>query len=219
MANFFPRWTNQLPLKIVVCGAIFGGLVVLFYWYYMTADYARVGYAPVQPVAFDHSLHAGQLGMDCRYCHSFVEVSSHSNVPATHTCMKCHSQVQKESPKLELVRRSYETGEPVPWVRIHQAPDYVYFNHAVHVSRGVSCVSCHGNIHEMEVVYHAKSQTMGWCLECHRAPEKHIRPLEHVYDLAWKPDPDAGQTQIALGKELKERWAVNPPQTCAACHR
>ncbi len=219
MANFFPRSSNYIPLKLVFCGAVLGGLVTLAYWYYFTPDYARVGYQPNQPVAFDHSLHANQLGMDCRYCHSFVEVSSHSNVPATHTCMKCHSQVLKESPKLELVRRSYETGESIPWVRIHKAPDYVYFNHSIHVNRGVSCYSCHGSVNKMEVVWHDQPQSMGWCLDCHRAPEKHLRPLDQVYNLDWKPDPNAGQTQIAIGNELKQRWAINPPQTCAACHR
>ncbi len=216
MANFYPRWTNQLPWKILVIAFVLGGFVTLAYWYYFTPEYTRAGYMPTQPVAFDHSLHAGQLGMDCRYCHSFVDVSSHSNVPATETCMKCHSLVQTASPKLAIIRQSYERNEPVRWVRIHQAPDYVYFNHAIHVSRGVSCVSCHGQINEMEVVWHDQSLSMGWCLDCHRAPENHLRPLNQVYNLDWKPE---GQTQREIGLELKDRWAVNPPQTCAGCHR
>lgn len=156
--------------------------VILFH-----PKYTRVGYQPTQPAAFDHSLHVNQLGMDCRYCHTGVEKSSHSNVPGTQTCMNCHTQIKSQSSKLSAVRDSWKTGNPVPWVRIHKAPDYVYFNHAVHVNRGVSCVACHGHVNHMEVVYHAKPHSMGWCLECHRAPENHLRPLDQVTNLDWEP--------------------------------
>ena len=146
MANIFPRFSNWLPIKILVCITIIAASVVSGMAYYFTPKYTRVGYQPTQPVAFDHSLHVNQLGMDCRYCHTGVEKSSHSNVPSTQTCMNCHTQIKSQSPKLSAVRESWKTGNPVPWVRIHKAPDYVYFNHAVHVNRGVSCVACHGHV-------------------------------------------------------------------------
>jgi hypothetical protein len=218
MANIFPRSSNFLPLKVIACGAITVPLVIAAVWYYFTPKYTRVGYMPTQPVPFSHALHVGQLGMDCRYCHSFVEVGGPANIPTTQTCMNCHSQVKKDSSKLAAVRESWETGKPIPWVKIHQAPDYVYFNHSVHVNRGVSCQSCHGNINRMEVVYHAEPHSMGWCLECHRNPEKHIRPVEHVFNLDWKPEM-IGEKQETLGKRLAADWNIQPPQNCAACHR
>ena len=218
MANIFPRSSNFLPLKVIACGAVTVPLIVAAVWYYFTPKYTRVGYMPTQPVPFSHALHVGQLGMDCRYCHSFVEVGGTANIPTTQTCMNCHSQVKKDSPKLAAVRESWEIGKPIPWVKIHQAPDYVYFNHSVHVNRGISCQNCHGNINRMEVVYHAEPQSMGWCLECHRNPEQYIRPVEHVFNLDWKPEM-IGEKQETLGKKLVAEWHVHPPQNCAACHR
>lgn len=215
MANIFPKWTNKLPIQILVGLSVIAGTVVAGVSYYFTPKYTRVGYMPTQPVAYDHSLHVTQLGMDCRFCHTGVEESGYSNVPDTQTCMKCHSQVKSDSPKLAPIRASWQTGQPMQWVRIHQAPDYVYFNHAVHVNRGISCVSCHGNINHMEVVFHDQPQSMGWCLDCHREPEKNIRPVEYVYDLDWKPQED----QEELGTKLVKEWNVNPPKTCAGCHR
>ena len=125
-------------------------------WYYFTNKYANVGYMPVQPVAFSHAIHADQLGIDCRYCHNAVEKSWYSNIPASSVCMNCHNQVLKDDPKLAVVRDSYQTGKPIPWIQIHKLPDYVYFNHSVHVNRGVSCVECHGQINKMDEVYQAK---------------------------------------------------------------
>jgi hypothetical protein len=217
MANIFPRWTNRVPLKVVVCGLILGPVLALGITYYFTPKYTRVGYMPTQPVPFSHNLHVTQIGMDCRYCHTAVEVSSHSNVPNTQTCMNCHSQVQAQSPKLQAVRDSWTTGQPVPWVRIHRAPDFVYFNHSVHVNRGVSCVSCHGQINRMEVVWHDQPQSMSWCLECHRAPETKIRPREHVFNLDWTPA--SPREQVVQGKKLVAEWDVRPPQSCSGCHR
>jgi hypothetical protein len=138
--------------------------------------------------------------------------------------MNCHTQVQSQNPKLQPVRESWKSGKPMQWVQIHKTPDYVYFNHAVHVNRGVSCVSCHGDVTEMDVVYHHQEQSMGWCLECHRAPEKHLRPLEHVFDLKWKPTPNVGETveqaQIRIGLELKNKRGIHAPDSnCAGCHR
>ena len=143
MANFFPRWTNWLPLKLMICGIVTVTALVGATWYYDTPKYTRVGYMPVQPVPFPHDLHVTQLGMDCRYCHNAVELAAHSNVPDTQVCMNCHTQIQKENPKLEPVRSSWTTGQPVPWVQIHRTPDYVYYNHSAHVNRGISCYSCH----------------------------------------------------------------------------
>ena len=217
MANIFPRWSNLLPIKLAICAAFVGAALVAGIGYYFTPKYTRVGYMPVQPVPFSHKIHVGQLGLDCRYCHSFVEVAAHSNVPNTQTCMNCHSQVQKENPKLQQVRASWETGKPIEWVQIHKTPDYVFFNHAVHVNRGVSCYSCHGPINEMEVVYHREPLSMAWCLDCHRQPENHLRPPEEVFNLKW--EPPVGTTQRQIGLELKEKWNVNPPENCAGCHR
>jgi len=206
---------------------------------------------PQQPIPFDHSLHAGQLGMDCRYCHSFVENSPHSNLPAAELCWNCHGpgKVKSNSPKLELLRqamdKNYEnyTGDPIRWVQVHETPDYAYFNHSAHVNRGVSCVECHGRVDEMPVVYHAKPLSMGFCLDCHRQPEGHLRPLDEITNLDWKAsdvdvddfykklasrkgvpaatlkEQDGEWTQEILGKHLREGWAVNPPQDCASCHR
>lgn len=206
-----------MPLKVAVCAAVTVPLVCVGVWYYFTPKYTRVGYMPTQPVPFSHAMHAGQLGMDCRYCHSQVEVAGHSNVPTTQTCMTCHTQVQKDNPKLAPVFESWQTGRPIPWVRVHKAPDYVYFNHSVHVNRGVSCASCHGQINQMEVVWHAMPMSMSWCLDCHRAPQNFIRPKNEVFNLDWTPP--AGQTQEEIGLRLKDAWNVNPPVNCAACHR
>lgn len=217
MSKLFPKSANALPLKILVFLVVFGGVATAAITYYVTPKYTRVGYAPVQPVPFDHSLHAGQLGMDCRYCHTNVEVSEHSNIPATHVCMGCHSTIKNTSPLLAPVRASYESGDPVPWVRIHKAPDYVYFNHSVHVNRGVSCYECHGQVNEMTVVKHDQPQSMSWCLDCHRAPQGRIRPLHEVFNLNWRPaSPEA---QLEAGTEMAQHMRMMPPQSCSGCHR
>jgi hypothetical protein len=192
MGNFFPRWTNWLPLKLAIAlGFIVFG-VSLGVAYYFTPKYTRVGYEPAQPVPFSHKIHAGQLGMDCRFCHSHVEASSHANVPANQTCFNCHGpgkgNIRSNSPALEMVVKAQETGQPVPWVKVHKAPDYVYFNHSAHLNRGISCQSCHGQIIEMDVVRHDQPQSMGWCLDCHRAPENNLRPLDQVTNLRYQPE-------------------------------
>ncbi|HEX8679744.1 MAG TPA: cytochrome c3 family protein [Chthoniobacterales bacterium] len=244
MANFFPRWSNWLPLKvaIIVITLVTGATAAT--WYYVTPKYTRVGYEPIQPVPFSHNVHVEQLGMDCRYCHSFVDVAAHSNLPNTQTCMACHTQVQKENPKLEPLRASWKTGAPVQWVQIHRSPDYVFYNHAAHVNRGISCHSCHGQVNEMDVVRHDKPHSMAWCLDCHRDPENHLRPVEQVFNLNWSPNDvnpaefvakygmpreaqEAGEdwskkqklTQQEIGRTLKERWNVQPPLNCQGCHR
>jgi hypothetical protein len=217
MANIFPKWVNSVPIKVIAALLLIKTAVVIGITYYFSPQYTRVGYAPTQPVAFSHEFHAGTLEIDCRYCHTFVEQSGHSNVPGTNVCMSCHSMVLKDDARLATVRQSFDSGEPIPWVRVHKVPDYVYFNHAVHVNRGISCVECHGKVHEMEVVYHAKELSMGFCLKCHRNPEDSIRPVKEVYNLDWERPSDPSAV-----KELEEfvhDWGVNPPQSCSGCHR
>jgi len=217
MANFFPKWSNTLPLKLLVAVGVLAVTTVAGITYYMTPQYSRVGYMPKQPVAYNHYLHAEQLGIDCRYCHTWVDQSGHANVPDAGTCMNCHSVVKADSPALAPIRESYESGEPVEWVRIHQVPDYVYFNHAVHVNRGVSCVECHGNVNEMVTVWHDKPLSMAFCLECHRNPEEFIRPVDEVYNLNWTPENELAHAEWA--REAVVNWNVNPPQSCSGCHR
>jgi hypothetical protein len=131
--------------------------------------------------------------------------------------MNCHTQVQSSNPKLTAVRDSWQTGNPVNWVKIHQVPDFVFFNHAVHVNRGISCVSCHGNVNHMDVVYQQEPLSMGWCLKCHRHPEVNLRPVGQVFNLDWKPGN--GESQEQIGLNLQQQWNINPPQTCQGCHR
>jgi hypothetical protein len=218
MSKLFPKSANRLPLQIIVYLFVVGGIATAAITYYATPKYTRVGYAPVQPVPYSHKLHVDQLGIDCRYCHSAVDDSSKASIPTAQTCMNCHSQVKKDSPLLAPVRASYESGQPVEWVRIHEMPDYVYFNHAVHVNRGISCVSCHGNIDQMDVVEHAKPLSMSFCLDCHRNPEAHIRPVDQVTNLQWQaPGGEAGQ--LEQGRKFVHDWNVMPPQSCSGCHR
>jgi formate-dependent nitrite reductase cytochrome c552 subunit len=240
MGNFFPRWTNWVPLKLAVClGFVVVGVTVGM-TYYATPKYTRVGYEPTQPVPFSHKQHVGELGLDCRYCHSYVEVSGHANVPTNQTCFNCHGadkmQVKKESEMLAPVRNANESGDPINWIKVHKAPDYVYFNHSVHVNRGVSCVSCHGRIDKMEVVRHVEPHSMGWCLDCHRNPEKALRPLDQVTNLAYRPedlskdeffaklgakpgDDVKELNQDVVGGAIKDKWKIDAPTDCTACHR
>jgi hypothetical protein len=217
MSAIFPKWTNRLPLLIIVGLFLVSGVVTGGVWYYFTPKYTRVGYQPIQPVAFSHATHAGQLGVDCRYCHTGVEKSWFSNIPASSTCMNCHNQVLKDDPRLALVRDSAASGQPIPWVQIHKVPDFVYFNHSVHVNRGISCVECHGRIDQMDEVYHAQPLSMSFCLECHRHPELKLRPTDKVTDLAWQPASAAAQ--LAFGQQAQRDWKVESLQTCSACHR
>ena len=211
----FPKWTSVLRPGIAL--AAVGGLVYASVLVYLgfSPKATDVGYMPTQPVPYSHAVHVGQLGLDCRYCHTGVEQTAHASIPPTQTCMNCHSKVRANSEKLIPVRESYATGMPVEWIRVHDLPDYVYFNHSAHVRRGVGCVSCHGRIDTMEVVFQAEPLSMGWCLECHRNPEKHLRPIEFVTQLDWVPEED----QLELGKRLRELNNINPKETCNTCHR
>jgi hypothetical protein len=222
MSAIFPKWTNWLPLALGVGAALAGGAVAAGVTFYFTPKYTRVGYEPVQPVPFSHKIHAGQLGLDCRYCHSMVEKTWVANIPAASTCMNCHSQVLKDDPRLAIVRESAATGKAIPWVQVHITPDYVYFNHSVHVTRGISCVECHGRIDQMDEVYHAKPFSMSFCLDCHRDPAAHIRPTDKVTDLGWTwstNSVEAEKLQEVNGKKFVHDWKVESLQSCSACHR
>ena len=166
---------------MVVVGALLvGGGVTAGVWYYFTPKYTRVGYQPIQPVQFSHATHADQMGIDCRYCHSAVEKSWYSNIPTAGLCMNCHGQVLKDDPRLALVRESALSGKPILWVQIHKVPEFVYYNHAVHVNRGVSCYECHGQLNQMEEVRHAQPLSMTFCLDCHRDPAARLRPPDKI---------------------------------------
>ncbi len=219
MSKIFPKSANALPLQILIFLSVLGGVAAAGITYYATPKYTRVGYQPVQPVPFEHSLHAGQLGIDCRYCHAAVEKSGTSSVPAAQTCMNCHSIIKTQSPLLEVVRQSYQTGDPVPWVKIHAVPDYVYFNHSVHVNRGVSCVECHGKVNEMQVVHQDQPHSMSWCLDCHRNPAARIRNPQDVFNLDSKRVIDQGPDGPKNAKDLVDHWKLMPPTSCSGCHR
>jgi hypothetical protein len=215
MALIFPKSTD----KYVRIGAgvlallALGGVSVAMYIGYPTV--IMTGYSPIQPVPYSHKLHAGDLGMDCYYCHYTANKSGHAAVPQTEVCMNCHTRVKPQSPRLEKVRDSYNTGKPVEWVRVHRVPDYVFFNHQAHVTVGVSCVSCHGRVDQMVEVKQMEPLNMAFCLDCHRNPAPNLRPVEQVTNLAWKPDRDPA----AIGREIIQARGINPPQNCSGCHR
>lgn len=192
---------------------VIGGVAAFTYISYPTT--LDTGYTPVQPVPYSHKLHAGNLGMDCYYCHNTVYRAAYAAIPATETCMNCHVRVKPQSPVLQPVRDSYATGQAVPWVKIHKLPSYVYFNHSSHITAGVSCVSCHGRIDQMVEVQQVKSLAMSWCLECHRNPAPNLRPVEYVTNLAWKPEGDPAE----LGRKIIAEKHINPPVNCSGCHR
>ena len=208
--QIFPRSLNLLPLVAAVALAVGGGVVTFIVAYYFSYWNTQVGYAPVQPVPFSHRLHAGQLGMDCRYCHANVERSYEAMIPPTQTCMGCHSVVRTESAALAPVRESWETGEPIEWVRVHNLPDHAYFDHSVHLSIGVGCATCHGRIDQMEVVTNQTPLSMSWCLDCHRNPEPNLRPVSEITNMAW---------ERREGEEIEYARYALPPETCSGCHR
>jgi hypothetical protein len=218
LTQLFPAWTNKLPAAATVLAALGAPILVFLVWYYFSPWNTDVGYAPVQPVPYSHKLHAGLLGMDCRYCHQNVERGPHATVPSTQTCLNCHSLIKTDSEKLELVvatNLALATGqeaEPIPWVKVHLLPDYAYFDHSAHVAVGVGCSSCHGRVDQMEIVRQTQPLSMGWCLECHRNPEKHIRPPDLITKMDYVHD-EAEALRIIKAKN------INPPTHCSACHR
>jgi hypothetical protein len=218
MSPLFPRRANlfaRLTLAIVVLIPIVAG--GLGYYLVQSPLMTEVGVAKAQPIPFSHQQHVGDLGLDCRYCHIAVEASNTASVPATETCMGCHVEVTPDSPSLELVRASLDDAQPLEWIRVHSLPDYVYFNHAIHVTQGIGCETCHGRVDQMEVVAKAESLQMAWCLDCHREPERFIRPRDQVFTMGWTPDTD----QATLGPQLVAEYGihVSPLADCSACHR
>ena len=215
MAVIFPRWTNLLPLALAGGAAVGLPAVVFGAWYWFSPKFTDVGYQPKQPVPFSHALHAGSLGMDCRYCHNTVERAAYAAVPPTATCMNCHSLVKKDSPLLEPVRKSFDTGEPIHWKRVHMLPDYAYFNHSVHLAAGVGCVSCHGRIDQMQVVTQDQPLSMSWCLDCHRNPGPNLRPVSEITSMSW----DAKTAGYDPAKDPLRTRQLDPPEHCSGCHR
>ena len=211
----FPPWLDR---AVKVGGALAAvGLVYLVAVgaYAVSPKTIDVGYAPEQPVAYSHAVHVGQLGMDCRYCHNTVEETAHASIPPTQTCKNCHTMVLAESEKMFRVRESFNTGTPIPWIRVHDLPDYVYFDHSAHVARGVGCTSCHGRVDRMEVITQVEPLSMGWCLDCHRNPEAHIRPKDQVTVMDWVPEEEPE----TLGERLAQEYGIDPSTDCSTCHR
>jgi len=221
----FPKWTNKLPAALALGAGVAGLFVVFVVYFWFSPKHTDVGYQPYQPISYSHKLHAGALGMDCRYCHRGVEEGAHATVPDAATCMGCHLQVKKDSVALQPLRDAWGEGKadgtPVEWVKVHLLPQFAYFHHAVHVHAGVGCKSCHGRIDQMEIVRQVEPLSMGWCLECHRDPTPHVRPQGvKVTDMDWVAD----EQSIAAAR-LRLEWKgdsppeLNPPTHCSACHR
>jgi hypothetical protein len=175
----------------------------------------REGEVRAQPVPFSHKHHVAGLGIDCRYCHVSVEDSASAGIPPTKTCMSCHSQVWTEAELLASVRMSYRTDESIPWTRVHDLPDFAYFNHSIHVQKGIGCTTCHGAVDQMPLMWAKSTLNMEWCLSCHRHPELFVRPKERVFDVDWEAPPN----QAELGRELVEQYHIERVTTCSTCHR
>jgi hypothetical protein len=212
--QIFPRSLNKLPTVVAVALGVASIALTGLLWYYFSPWYTHVGYAPLQPVPYSHRLHVGQLGLDCRYCHANVERAPLAMVPPTETCMNCHQLVKTDSKMLEPIRTSWEKHEPMQWARIHKLPDYVYFDHSVHVTAGVGCAECHGRIDQMERVRMVKPLSMGWCLECHRDVKRSqgdsafIRPVSQMTNMAYVHDAHVDPPR-----------RLDPPENCMGCHR
>jgi hypothetical protein len=215
VAQIFSAWWNRLPIIAAIGGTLAPTLAVAGVWYFFSPSYTDVGYQPVQPVAYSHRLHVGELGIDCRYCHASVESSPVANVPPTQTCMNCHQTVKRDSPALAPIRESMQSGRPMRWVRVHKIPEYAYFTHNMHVAAGIGCVTCHGRIDEMEVVTQVAPLSMSWCLDCHRNPDPYRRPLSEITNMRWTPPRDA----TGLAAQLARERPIAPPTDCSGCHR
>jgi hypothetical protein len=214
--QIFHHSTNTLA-KV----SIFGALVAagLGMWLLLevnrTPYVTNAGVARIQPVQFSHQHHVGGLGLDCRYCHTSVEKAAVAGIPPTKTCMNCHSQIWSTSPELEPVRESFRTGNSLEWIRVHDLPEFAYFDHSAHVNKGMGCSTCHGRVDRMPLVWQEKSLQMEWCLECHRAPEKFVRPQSEVFNAAYEPPAD----QIEQGRKLVQEYGLKPRTSCSTCHR
>jgi len=230
MSQVFPRGANtiarlSIPALLLISLIVIDAILVQGTSPY---TYGPVGIAVEQPVRFSHELHSGDLNIGCQYCHTAAEQSAYAGIPDTHTCMSCHSQIATYSELLQPVRDSWETGEPLVWAPVHDLADHVYFNHSIHVNSGFGCETCHGRVDQMPLVWRAETMTMGWCLECHREPERFIRPVEEVYTHGYIPDRDQEELGMELVVEygIAEAAAVSPSgvvverlENCSICHR
>jgi hypothetical protein len=220
MAQIFHPSANAIAK-----GSIFGAVFIVAILGYIASAIDRSPYTTdagvirSQPVPFSHEHHVKGLGLDCRYCHTSVETSSFAGIPPTKTCMTCHSQIWTNAPLLEPVRASWRDDRPLVWSRVHNLPDFVYFNHSAHIAKGVGCSTCHGRVDQMPLMYQEKSLQMEWCLDCHRAPEKYLRPRDQVFNMNYEPPP--ADTQLQEGAELARKYNVHHEQmtNCAVCHR
>jgi hypothetical protein len=216
MAQTFRRYANTVG-RVGCFGVLAGPLIFLvaateFMW----SPYGtQQNIAKAQPVQFSHQHHVAVLGIDCRYCHTSVEESSFANIPPVHTCMTCHSQLWRNSEMLAPIRDSYASGIPVEWTRVHQLPDFVYFNHSIHINKGIGCSTCHGRVDQMNLVRPVQALTMAWCLKCHRNPESYVRPASEIFNMAWRPGPH----QAVLGKQLMRERNIRKLEDCYVCHR
>ncbi len=216
MPQVFKRSTNAIA-RVTIFGALI--FLAVAVWAVALLDgsaySSRKGLILAQPVPFSHNHHVSQIGIDCRYCHTSVEESAVAGMPATEICMNCHKQIWGDSPMLEPVRESYRTGEPLRWSRVHDLPDHVYFDHSIHVAQGIGCASCHGRVDQMPLMWKAESLKMKWCLDCHRAPEQHLRPRSEVFNMDW-------DTHEADGTTLKDDYQIAGERhltSCSTCHR
>lgn len=216
MPQVFSGTSNTIA-RLTLCGLVCGLVAIAAggYWIAESPYEARQDVPREQPVPFSHEHHVNGLGIDCRYCHTTVETSSFANLPATKICMNCHSQMWAVSPELEPVRESYRTGRSIQWTRVHDLPDFVYFDHSIHVHQGIGCSTCHGRVDKMPLTWQAQSLRMEWCLNCHRNPERYVRPRDQVFDMAYEPPAD----QATLGKKLVAQYGVRSLTSCSTCHR
>jgi hypothetical protein len=213
--HFHPRTNTVLRLVLFSFAAIaafvvWGGALIVRSSYETRQNVPRE-----QPVPFSHEHHAGGLGIDCRNCHDSVETSAFAGIPPTKVCMNCHSEMWAVAPALEPVRESYRTGRSIQWTRVHDLPQFVYFNHSIHVHKGIGCSECHGRVDRMPLTWQAQPLTMEWCLDCHRNPEMHVRPRNRVFDMAYMPPHD----QAALGRKLVKEYGIQSLTSCSICHR
>ena len=200
----------------MILGVVLAGTAFYVYTQVARSSYLTGRYLEKQqPVQFSHKHHVGDDGIDCRYCHSTVETTASAGMPATQTCMNCHSQIWSDSPYLEPVRESFRTDTPLRWTRVHDLPDFVYFNHSVHVKKGMGCSTCHGRVDRMPLVYQKASLQMEWCLECHRNPARFVRPREAVFQMDYEPPSN----QLELGAQLVKAYDIRSLTNCSTCHR
>jgi hypothetical protein len=216
MAQIFHHSTNTVSRVSIFGAAFLAGAVLWLVLQMSRSPYATgEGVVRSQPVPFSHQHHVGGMGIDCRYCHTSVEVAASAGMPPTKTCMNCHSQIWNQSPMLEPVRESFRTDRSIEWVRVHDLPDFAYFQHASHVNKGIGCSTCHGRVDRMPLMAQAASLQMEWCLECHRNPAKYVRPQDQVFNIAY----EAPDNQLELGSELVKKYGIKPSTSCSTCHR